>query len=156
LSEADDDVMTKKYGKLLINLGNIADAACGMAGRGARVTAAAIEEGQRVYAAAGIRWEQPPERVEHYKKRAATMQFDIPAGDTFIGGSTWQSLKKGATTLETDYFNGEILMLGRLHAVPTPTNEFLQQYAARMLRGEIEVGSVTTDKLDAEWQQSIA
>ena len=25
LSEADDDVMTKKYGKLLVNLGNIAD-----------------------------------------------------------------------------------------------------------------------------------
>ena len=49
LSEADDDVMTKKYGKLLINLGNIADAACGIAGRGARVTAAAIEEGKQVY-----------------------------------------------------------------------------------------------------------
>ena len=34
LSEADDDVMTKKYGKLLVNLGNAADAACGLAGRG--------------------------------------------------------------------------------------------------------------------------
>ena len=40
LSEADDDVMTKKYGKLLVNLGNVADAACGIAGRGARVVAA--------------------------------------------------------------------------------------------------------------------
>ncbi len=156
LSEADDDVMTKKHAKLLINLGNIADAACGMAGRGARVTAAAIEEGHRVYRAAGIRWEQTPDRVALYKERAATMQFDIPAGDTFVGGSTWQSLMKGATTLETDYFNGEILMLGRLHGVPTPTNEFLQRYAARMLRGEIRVGSVTTDQLDAEWQRSIA
>ena len=152
LSEVDDDVMTKKYGKLLINLGNIADAACGMAGRGARVTAAAIEEGRRAYSAAGIRWEQTPDRVEHYKERAASMQFDIPVGDTFVGGSTWQSLMKGATTLETDYFNGEILMLGRLHGVPTPTNEFLQQYAARMLRGEIRAGSVTTDELDAAWQ----
>ncbi len=155
LSEADDDVMTKKYGKLLVNLGNIADAACGMAGRGARVTAAAIEEGQRVYRAAGIRWEQAPDTVARYKERAATMQFDIPTGDTFVGGSTWQSLMKGATTLETDYFNGEILMLGRLHGVPTPTNEFLQHYAARMLRGEIRAGSVTTDQLDAEWQRSM-
>ena len=156
LSEADDDVMTKKYGKLLINLGNIADAACGMAGRGARVTAAAIEEGQRVYRAAGIRWEQPADRVAQYKERAATMQFDIPVGDTFIGGSTWQSLVKGASTLETDFFNGEILMLGRLHAEPVPTNEFLQLYASRMLRGEIAAGSVTTDQLDAEWQQAVA
>jgi 2-dehydropantoate 2-reductase len=156
LSEADDDVMTKKYGKLLVNLGNVADAACGIAGRGASVVAAAIEEGKRAYEAAGIRWEQPAERVEHYKKRAEAMQFDFPEGDTFIGGSTWQSLMKGATTLETDYFNGEILMLGRLHGVETPTNEFLQQYAARLLRGEIEAGSVTKEQLDDEWRKWIA
>ena len=142
LSEADDDVMTKKYGKLLVNLGNIPDAACGVPGRGARVVAAAIDEGKRVYQAAGIRWQQSPERMAHYKTRAESMQFDIPAGDTFVGGSTWQSLVKGAPTLETDYFNGEILMLGRLHGVETPTNEFLQRYAARLLRGEIQPGSV--------------
>ena len=53
LSEADDDVMTKKYGKLLVNLGNIADAACGIAGRGARVVAAAIEEGKRCLRGSG-------------------------------------------------------------------------------------------------------
>ena len=152
LSEADDDVMTKKYAKLLVNLGNVADAACGVAGRRARVTDAALEEGQRAYRAAGIRWEQSVERVEHDRQRAATMKFDIPAGDTFIGGSTWQSLMKGAPTLETDYFNGEVIMLGRLHGVPTPTNEFLQHYAARMLRGEVHAGSMTTDQLDAEWE----
>ena len=156
LSEADGDVMTKKYGKLLVNLGNIADAACGVAGRGAAVVRAAIEEGKRAYEAAGIRWEQPAERIEHYKQRAVAMQFDFPERDTFIGGSTWQSLMKGATTLETDYFNGEILMLGRLHGVETSTNEFLQHYAARMLRGEIQAGSVTTDQLDDEWRKWIA
>ena len=156
LSEADDDVMTKKYGKLLVNLGNIADAACGVAGRRARVVGAAIDEGKRAYEAAGIRWEQPAERIEHYMKRAEAMQFDFPEGDTFIGGSTWQSLVKGATMLETDYFNGEILMLGRLHGVETPTNEFLQHYAARLLRGEMSAGSVTTEQLDDEWQKWVA
>ena len=153
LSEADDDIMTKKYGKLLVNLGNIADAACGVAGRGARVVKAAIDEGKRVFEAAGIRWEQSPERVEHYKSRAKTMQFDVPAGDTFVGGSTWQSLVKGASTLETDYFNGEIVMLGRLHGVETPTNEFLQWYVARLLRGEMPAGSVDADQFDAEWDK---
>jgi 2-dehydropantoate 2-reductase len=59
---------------------------------------------------------------------------------------------KGASSLETDFFNGEIVMLGRLHGVPTPTNEFLQHYAARMLRGELRAGSVTTDQFDADWQ----
>ena len=151
LSEADDDVMTKKHGKLLVNLGNIADAACGIAGRRAAVVAAAIDEGKRAYRAAGIRWEQSSERVERYKARAETMQFDIPVGDTFIGGSTWQSLMKGAPTLEIDYFNGEILMVARLHGVPAPANEFLQHYAARLLRGELPPGSVATEVLDGEW-----
>ncbi|HEX2783078.1 MAG TPA: 2-dehydropantoate 2-reductase N-terminal domain-containing protein [Ilumatobacteraceae bacterium] len=154
--EADDNVMTKKYGKLLVNLGNAADAACGIAGRGARVVAAAIEEGKRAYGAAGIRWEQSPERAELYKPRAAQMQFDIPAGDTFLGGSTWQSLMKGATSLETDYFNGEILLLARLHGLPAPANEFLQRYAIRMLQGEVVAGSLTTDELDAEWDDTVS
>ena len=154
LSEADGDVMTKKYGKLLVNLGNIADAACGMSGRGSRVVQDAMEEGKRVFQAAGIRWEQSPERAGSSTKRAETMQFDFPEGDTFLGGSTWQSLVKGASTLETDFFNGEILMLGRLHGVETPTNEFLQRYAARLLRGEMRPGSVTPEQLHAEWERA--
>jgi 2-dehydropantoate 2-reductase len=151
LSEADDDVMIKKHGKLLINLGNVADAACGLGGRGARVVAAAIDEGKRAYQAAGIRWEPSPERAEHDKPRFATMQFDIPPNDTFVGGSTWQSLMKGATSLETDYFHGEILLLARLHGLSAPANEFLQRYASRMLRGEVRAGSMTKEQLDAEW-----
>src|SRR4029078_10366844 len=121
------------YGKLLINLGNIADAACGIAGRGARVTAAAIEEGKRVFEAAGIRWEQSLDRVGCYKERADTMRFDFPDGDTFLGGSTWQSLVKGATAIETDFFNGEVIILGRLHGVPTTTHDVLQRYGARVI-----------------------
>lgn len=152
LSEADDDVMTKKYAKLLVNLGNVADAACGVAGRRAGVVAVAIEEGKAAYQAAGIRWEQPSERSERYKARTATLQFDIPSGDTFIGGSTWQSLMKGATSVETDFFNGEIVLLARLHGRRAPANVFLQQYAARMLRGEVAAGSRTIDQLDAEWE----
>ncbi len=153
-SEADDDVMVKKYGKLLVNLGNVADAACGMAGRGARVVAAAMEEGRRAYQAAGVRWEQSSERAAQYQARAATMQFDIPPGETFLGGSTWQSLMKGAGSLETDYFNGEILLLARLHGLRSPANEFLQEYAARLLRGEVAAGSLGIDQLDAEWERS--
>lgn len=155
-SEADGDVMSKKYAKLLVNLGNVADAACGIPGRQAGVVAAAIDEGKRAYRAAGIRWEQSPEDRERSKVRAATMQFDIPAGDTFIGGSTWQSVMKGAPTLETDYFNGEILMLGRLHGVAAPANEFLQRYASRLLGAEVQAGSVSPEQLDAEWNDWVS
>jgi 2-dehydropantoate 2-reductase len=150
-SEADDDVMTKKYGKLLVNLGNAADAACGFGGREARVVSDAINEAKGVLRAAAIRWKQPQEQAARHKARAELMQFDIPDGDTFLGGSTWQSLAKGATTIETDYFNGEIALLGRLHGVPTPANDFLQRYASRLLRDQRHPGSVTVGELDGEW-----
>jgi 2-dehydropantoate 2-reductase len=152
-SEADDDVMTKKYGKLLLNLGNTADAACGPVGRGARVVVAAINEGKQVYRAAGIRWESSPAAAERYKARGTAMQFDIPPGDTFVGGSTWQSLMKGASTLETDFFHGEILLHARLHRLRAPANEFLQGYASRLLRGGVKAGSLTADQLDGEWDE---
>ena len=45
------------------------------------------------------------------------------------GGSTWQSLARGTGTIETDYLNGEIALLGRLHGVPTPVNAALQAIA---------------------------
>ena len=149
--EPDADVMVQKYAKLLVNLGNAADAACGRDGRNARVVAVAIEEGRRAFDAADIRYRQPDEMKERMRLRMATMQFDLPVGDTFLGGSTWQSLAKGATTLETDYFNGEINMLGRIHGIATPANVFLQQLAATMLRHKTQPGMRSTADLDAEY-----
>lgn len=150
-SVADPDIMVKKYGKLLVNLGNVPDAALGLAGRRHPLTTLAGDEAKHTYEAAGIRWEQSAEQDVTYKKRMGELRFEIPEGDTFLGGSTWQSLAKGSTSLETDYFNGEIVLLGRLHGVPTPANEFLQHFAQRMLRERIGAGSMTPDQLDAEW-----
>jgi 2-dehydropantoate 2-reductase len=149
--EPDADVMVQKYAKLLVNLGNAADAACGRDGRNARVVAVAIEEGRRALDAAGIRYRQPDEMKERMRDRMATMQFDIPVGDTFLGGSTWQSLAKGATTLETDYFNGEINLLGRVHGIATPANLFLQRLATTMLHEKTQPGTRSTADLDAEY-----
>lgn len=151
-SEADDDVMTKKHGKLLVNLGNVPDAACGLAGRRAGVVADAIEEGKRVFTAAGIRWEQTEEAANRYRARVKAMRIDIPPGHTFVGGSTWQSLMRGAPSLETDYLNGEIVLLARLHGLVAPANEFLQLYALRLLRGELPAGSVSLEQLGADWE----
>ncbi len=149
--QPDADVMVQKYAKLLLNLGNAADAACGRDGRNARVVAVAIEEGRRVFDASGIRYRQTGEVKERMRDRVAMMQFDIPEGDTFLGGSTWQSLAKGATTLETDYFNGEINLLGRMHGIATPANLFLQQLATTMLHEKTPPGSLSTADLDAEY-----
>ena len=50
------------------------------------------------------------------------------------GGSTWQSIARG-TDSEIDYLSGEIVLLGRLHGVPTPVNELLQRVTTDLARG---------------------
>ena len=50
------------------------------------------------------------------------------------GSSTWQSLARGTGTVETDYLNGEIVLQGRLHDVPTPVNAALCRLAAQAAR----------------------
>jgi 2-dehydropantoate 2-reductase len=44
-----------------------------------------------------------------------------------LGGSTWQSLIRETGSVEVDYLNGEIALLGRLHDIPTPINDLLQR-----------------------------
>ena len=50
------------------------------------------------------------------------------------GGSSWQSLARGTGDIEADYLNGEIVLLGRLHGVPTRANRVVQRVATRMAR----------------------
>ena len=57
------------------------------------------------------------------------MEIGEVAGLTRGGGSSWQSLVRGTGSIEADYLNGEMCLLGRLHGVPTPVNELLQRRA---------------------------
>jgi 2-dehydropantoate 2-reductase len=156
-AEADADVMVKKYGKLLLNLGNVGDAACGPAGRFAPVCKAAMAEARTVFAAAGIAFDiaDEAERERYTQRLKSAITFNVPEGETFLGGSTWQSLAKGASSVETDYFNGEIVLLGRLHAVPTPHNRFLQELAHTLLHAHAEPQSMGQDELDARWRAAV-
>ena len=51
-----------------------------------------------------------------------------------LGGSTWQSVQRGAGSVEIDYLAGEIVLLGRLHRIPTPVNELLQRVVSELAR----------------------
>jgi 2-dehydropantoate 2-reductase len=64
--------------------------------------------------------------------------------------SSWQSLARGTGTIEADYLNGEIVLLGRLYGVPTPVNVLLQQVANRMAREGLPPGSMTVADLEAQ------
>jgi len=73
-----------------------------------------------------------------------------PIGDQARGGgSTWQSLERRAGSVETDYLNGEIVLLGRQHGVPTPANALLQRLMADAAATGEPAGSMTPEELHA-------
>jgi 2-dehydropantoate 2-reductase len=140
LSNAASDVMARKYGKLLLNLANVMEAAVGSRDTG-DVYDRARAEAEACYAAAGI------EAVTEADPRREQMRMARVEGQRRGGGSTWQSLARGSGSTEADYLNGEIVLLGRRHGVPTPVNEGLQRLARHLASGRARPGSMTADQL---------
>jgi 2-dehydropantoate 2-reductase len=136
-----DDVMQSKYGKLLSNLGNVLDAAAGGdAGENGAILDAARAEAEAVYRAAGITIDS---RGTLGDKRRDNVRVGDIAGIDRMGSSTAQSLARGTGTIETDYFNGEIALLGRLHGVPVPINAALAALGHKLVTERIAPGSLS-------------
>jgi 2-dehydropantoate 2-reductase len=132
LSRPIPDVMRLKYAKLLLNVGNAAQALCEPGERCDELTALAAAEGEAVLAAAGI--EHVADEVTDISGRWTQLGVRDIDGRQRAGSSTWQSLARGTGAIETDYLNGEIVLEGRLHGVATPVNEALCRLAARAAR----------------------
>jgi 2-dehydropantoate 2-reductase len=136
------EVMAWKYAKLLANLVNAVSALCGpaedesMLELGSRARA----EGVAVLDAAGVAHisEQEQARVRGDRMRQQPVKGDTPGG-----GSSWQSLVRGTGSIETDYLNGEIVLLGRRFGVPTPVNEALRRAANRSARERRRPGDLS-------------
>ncbi len=145
-SEPDITVMRKKYAKLLMNLGNALQAACGEADTRS-IAAEARNEAVACYRAAGIDFASEEEdRV----RRGDSIRIMPIAGQRRAGGSTWQSLARGHRTVEADWLNGEIVLLGALHGVPTPVNRVLQCVANRLAAAGSPPGTMSADQVKAE------
>jgi len=138
-SRSDPGVMRAKYRKLLVNLANAAEAACGPDSPGLpELVGAARAEGERCLAAAGI--DVLP--VEEERARRDGLITERPVdGAARGGGSTWQSLRRAAGSVEAAYLNGEIVALGRAHGVATPVNALLLATVTRMAEGAEQPGS---------------
>jgi 2-dehydropantoate 2-reductase len=133
------DVMVSKYAKLISNLGNVIGAAYGAEAREAPIAAAARREGEAVLKAAGIAYGSTS---EDDPRRKELMQSQPVAGAERVGSSTTQSLVRGTGSIESDYLNGEIVLIGRLHGVPTPVNAWLMQLGHRLVAEKREPGSM--------------
>jgi 2-dehydropantoate 2-reductase len=143
-SEARDEIQPWQYAKLLTNLLNAVQAACGTEAELGDLPARLRAEGEVCLRAAGIRWVGDREFRERHR---GVLKLGRVAGQERAGGSSWQSLARGTGSIEADFLNGEIALLGRLQGVPVPLNAGLQQLAARLARERRPPGSVSPDEL---------
>lgn len=144
-SVARADIPRWKYGKLLMNLGNAIDAMLG--GRAARqssVAPLAREEGEQCLVTAGIPFVG---QSEDAARRGDLLRTRPVGGQQRGGGSSWQSLARGTGSIEADYLNGEIVLLGRLHGFATPVNEKLRRLANDFAREGRAPGSLDEEEL---------
>jgi 2-dehydropantoate 2-reductase len=127
-SRALDDVMRWKYRKLIMNLGNAAEALVEPGAGQDQIAERAEHEGEACLRAAGIEFASSD---EDRARRGDLLRVGPIGGRERGGGSSWQSLARSVGTIEADYLNGEIVLLGRLHGFPTPVNALLQRLANR-------------------------
>lgn len=144
-----DNIVRWKYGKLLQNLRNSVEA------RGGEVDTrelrkALVDECFAVFQAANIDYATGEEMSQRRQVQNPLLrQVPAPATPPWrrgragggSGTSTWQSVARGAGSVETDYLNGEVVMLGRLYGVETPLNEAVRRIANRMARERSQPGS---------------
>jgi 2-dehydropantoate 2-reductase len=143
-SVARPDIMRWKYGKLLNNLGNAIDALFGRTARNGDLGARARAEGEAVLTAAGI---DVVTRVEDAARRGDMIPWGGRASSTRAGSSSWQSLARGTGAIEADHLNGEVVLLGRLHGIPTPVNAILQRMANEAARLGTAPGSLSPEEV---------
>jgi 2-dehydropantoate 2-reductase len=149
LAPVSPEVMRWKYRKLLGNLGNAVEALCvppdadldgGPAAAARELRERATAEGVAVLDAAGIGYATA---AEVDKARGHHVDYAPVAGTARGGGSSWQSLTRGTGSIEADFLNGEIVLLGREHGVATPVNEALQRLANRAAADRLPPGSLS-------------
>ena len=138
------DIMRWKHTKLLMNLGNAIGALCGPEARGGALNDLVRAEGVACLEAAGI----PFASVEEDRaRRGDRLRMAPAAAGRWRGDSSWQSLARGTGAIETAYLNGEVLLLGRLHGVPTPANELLVRLALQAARELLPPGSLDAEEI---------
>lgn len=132
VSQPRTDIIRWKYRKLLSNLGNSARATTRDDAAQHELIDRLNAEGAACLAAAGI---DAVSAAEDRARRGDILHV-TRFGERPTGSSSWQSLQRATGSIETDYLNGEIVLLGRLHGVPTPANELLQRVANQAAAGE--------------------
>lgn len=154
-SQPDEAIMRWKYEKLLLNLATAVRAMCGPEAGDDDVDAAArarlVEELRAEAVAcfdrAGVLLPTPQERSARW---GGALTPKAVEGRQRVAGSAWQSLARRTGSVESDFTNGEIVLLGRLHGIATPVNELVRRRSAEVARSHRAPGSVPVQALAAD------
>jgi 2-dehydropantoate 2-reductase len=125
-AEARADIMRWKYSKLIMNLANAVEAVCGRTDGADELSQRVRREGVESLRAAGIDFVSAEEDRE---RRGSLLTIKQIGGAARGGGSTWQSLQRATGSIESDYLNGEVVLITREHGLDAPVNELLQRLA---------------------------
>jgi len=161
-----EKVLAVKWRKLLMNLNNATLAITSNWVQLARATprvahfmAEVMSEGLHTVELAGISLDDPANpydtaaqitalrAVKEDPERIAALEALNPDLRTYP--STWVDLKNLKGETEAGYFNGEIVLLGEKHGVPTPYNSVLLRTVEQMAASSITPGRYTLDDLEA-------
>ncbi|HLS77573.1 MAG TPA: 2-dehydropantoate 2-reductase N-terminal domain-containing protein [Nocardia sp.] len=148
--QISDDVVRWKAAKIVHNVRNAVEVLSGDAEEKARIEDALVAETHAALAAAGI---EVADTVAERTEDLSEFRLDPDSGIRPGQQSTWQSFARGVPA-ETDYLNGEIVLLGRLHGVDVPVNAAIQAVlGASSLAGE-KPGTRTTTEVIAAAEQA--
>ena len=140
------DVMAPKGAKFMTNLGNAMGAITDGRGDEKPFMQQVYAEARACLTAAGFPFEDEAlwnDRVKACRGKNVTLA-GLPPGNR---GSSWQSLTRGQGSIEADFLNGEVVLHGRRHGIPTPYNEVLQRVANEMARLREKPGLYSVEQL---------
>jgi 2-dehydropantoate 2-reductase len=147
---ADEQVMRWKYAKLLNNLVNALQAVTRMSEESRAIIRKMKHEALRCFEAAGISCAS----VEEVQRRHDNLlKIGKVAGQKQSDSSTWQSVLRRTGNIETDYLNGEIVQLGKLHNIPTPVNRCLLELGNKIVRTGAKPGSMSEGEVLARLRE---
>jgi 2-dehydropantoate 2-reductase len=151
ISSPDANIMRLKYTKLCENLANALHALLPPEADSSDILQKLRDEATACFAAASVDFAETAEMMG----RAAAMSASVGGVGKggWRGSSTWQGIVRGSGSTETDYLNGEIVLMGRLNGIPTPANEVMALYVERMAREMQAPGSVSVGELRREIAQ---
>lgn len=138
-------IMSYKWGKLVVNLANAVDAICGTGGKEVGVIVeAATKEITELLELAGIKWISQEELA---KETPEVKMPPRPKGGTPMHSSTWQSLTRQKGSVETEFLNGEVVRLAKKLNRNATINEKLTQITLEMATNHEKPGKYSASQL---------